>query len=245
MKIELSQVNKAFGNVRALRDVTLSIAPGAKVGLLGPNGSGKSTLIRVLMGLVACEGTARLDGKDPLRNRTKLASQMAYVPQIAPRLAASVDEVLAAIASVREIDPDRVRAIAGRLGMETKDIGRVPFRDLSGGMKQKLLIGLALARPTPLIILDEPTASLDAAAREEFFRLFEEVGQESTLLLSSHRTDELRRMVSRVVALADGSVVYEGSAAAYLDVPHDRQKTSAGGASVEVARVRFAGAENG
>ena len=223
MKIELLHVTKTFRTVRALRDVTLSVTPGTRVGLLGPNGSGKSTLIRALMGLVACDGDGGrvlLDGLDPVRDRARLAHQLSYVPQIAPRLVAKVDEVLTAISSVRGIDPDAVRAIARRLGLETKAIGAVPFRELSGGMKQKLLIGLALARPTPIIILDEPTASLDADAREEFFRVFEEVGQEATLLLSSHRTDELRRMVNRAVVLADGAVAYEGPIGAYLDLPH-------------------------
>lgn len=243
MRIELSDVSKSFGTIRALRSVTLAIAPGTKIGLVGPNGSGKSTLIRVLMGLVACEGSARLDGLDPLHERAKLACQMAYVPQIAPRLAASVDEVVSAIASVRGIDSDTVRAIARRLGMETKDIGGVPFRDLSGGMKQKLLIGLALARPTPLIILDEPTASLDAEAREEFFRLFDEVSEGSTVLLSSHRTDELHRMVSRVVALADGSVAYDGIAAAYLELRRDHG-VAASAPSVVTSLGALAGSEN-
>jgi ABC-2 type transport system ATP-binding protein len=220
VRIELLRVNKRFGKVRALSELTLSIPSGSRIGLVGPNGSGKSTLVRALTGLIACEGQVCLNGLDPLRDRATLASQMAYVPQIAPRLAAPVDEILTAIATVRGIEPDAVRVIARRLGMETQGIGQVPFRDLSGGMKQKLLIGLALARPTPLIILDEPTASLDADAREVFFRLFEELAGEATLLLSSHRTDELRRMVDRVVALSDGVVVYDGAASAYLNMPH-------------------------
>jgi ABC-type multidrug transport system ATPase subunit len=84
-------------------------------------------------------------------------------------------------------------------------------------MKQKLLIALALASRADLYILDEPTASLDAATRERFFELFDEVAGSATLVLCSHRLDEIRRLVSHVVALDEGRVVYDGPADAYLE----------------------------
>jgi ABC-2 type transport system ATP-binding protein len=84
-------------------------------------------------------------------------------------------------------------------------------RALSGGTRQKLLIALALAGPMALLVLDEPTASLDAEAREAFFRLCQARVGDATLLLSSHRLDEVRRLVDRVIALEGGRIV--------LDVP--------------------------
>jgi ABC-2 type transport system ATP-binding protein len=212
MRIELSHVCKNFGGVAALRDVSFEVPSGAKVGLVGPNGSGKSTLLRILNGLAACEGEARLDGQDPLRDRASLAARMAYVPQIAPRFGASVHEIVRAIADVRSIPTEDVRRAAARLDLDLGSLGSRPFRDLSGGTKQKLLLALALARPLPLLILDEPTASLDGGARERFFDLFEETSSASTVLLSSHRIDELRQLVDRVIGLADGAVAYDGPA---------------------------------
>ena len=83
------------------------------------------------------------------------------------------------------------------------------MRALSGGMKQKLLISLALAAPVSLLILDEPTASLDHAAREAFFRLFDKKAGGATLLLSSHRLDEVRRLVDRVLVLEEGHIALD------------------------------------
>jgi ABC-2 type transport system ATP-binding protein len=99
-----------------------------------------------------------------------------------------------------------VESVARRLGLvlplETR------FRDLSGGQKQKLLLALALAKPTKVIVLDEPTASLDAEARDAFFALFNERSAGSTLVLSSHRDDDMRALVRRTVALDSGRIAH-------------------------------------
>src|SRR5690606_30285753 len=91
-----------------------------------------------------------------------------------------------------------------------------PFRSLSGGSKQKLLIALALAARPELLILDEPTASLDAEARGRFFELQRELAGDATLILCSHRLEEIRSLVDHVVALHEGRRVYDGDAASYL-----------------------------
>ena len=96
--------------------------------------------------------------------------------------------------------------------------GDKPFQNLSGGMKQKLLIALALATPARLLVMDEPTASLDAGSRERFLELFRERREATgaTLILCSHRLEEIRHLVDHVVALREGAVVYDGSAREYL-----------------------------
>jgi ABC-2 type transport system ATP-binding protein len=217
MRIELRGVTKCFGDVVALHDLSLAIASGAKVGLVGPNGSGKSTLIRVLMGILRAEGHVRLDDLDPLTARGALAPKIAYVPQIAPHLAAPVRDVVRAIADVRRVERSEVEATAERLDLDLRGVADRPFRGLSGGMRHKLLIALALASPTSLLVLDEPTASLDADARERFFRLCAEETGLSTLLLCSHRIDEMRHLVDHVVALHEGRLAYDGSATEYLE----------------------------
>ena len=110
MRIEVRGVSKRYGRVTALDGVSFELAPRSRVALVGPNGSGKSTLNRILMGLVACQGSVRLDGRCPFRERVALAREMAYVPQIAPQLAAPVDEVVRAIARVRGLSPRVGRA---------------------------------------------------------------------------------------------------------------------------------------
>jgi ABC-type multidrug transport system ATPase subunit len=216
MRIELVNLQKSFGDVHALRPMTLSVPSGARVGLVGPNGSGKSTLIRVLMGILRADGEVALDGMHPLRDRTAIASKIVYVPQVAPQLGASVREIVRVVADLREIPVAAIHETAQRLHVNLETIGARPFGTLSGGTKQKVLIALALATPASLVILDEPTASLDTGAREDFFRLFADVSKTATLLLCSHRIEEMRHLIDHVVALNEGRVVYDGPADAYL-----------------------------
>jgi ABC-type multidrug transport system ATPase subunit len=215
MHIEITHAHKTFDGVMALDDVTLGVEAGERVALTGPNGSGKSTLVRALMGLVPCAGI-RIDGRDAFTARAVLARDLAYVPQIAPNLTAPVDEVVAAIAALRGIARDDVAAVADALALPLAEVGARPVRALSGGMKQKLLIALALASPASLVVLDEPTASLDRASREAFFALIEARAPHATLVLGTHRTDEIRRLADRVITLETGRVVSDEPASQWL-----------------------------
>lgn len=214
MKIRLAGVAKTFGKVRALQPIDLELRAGAKVALIGPNGSGKTTLIRVLLGLVQHRGEVLVDGA-PV-DRAALAPRIAYVPQIAPQVAASCGDLVRAITDLRGLEVAAVREIAARLDLRFDDVARRPFRSLSGGSKQKLLIALALAARPELLILDEPTASLDAEARGTFYELQRELAGDATLILCSHRIEEIRSLVDHVVALEEGRLVYDGDAAQYL-----------------------------
>lgn len=216
MRIELRGIRKRFANTEVLRGIDLEIASGRRVSLIGPNGSGKSTLLRALLGLLECDGEVLLDGQSPYDNRVELARKIAYVPQIAPQLSASVSEIIKLVALTREIPVADIGKLAGRLDLHVDAIAARPFRNLSGGMKQKLLIAIAFAARPKLLVLDEPTASLDARARERFFELFGEIAPETTLLLCSHRVEELRYLANHVVALEEGTIAYEGPATKFL-----------------------------
>ncbi len=216
MRVELHQVKKRYGKLDALAGVDLDLPSGARVALIGPNGSGKTTLTRVVAGLVSHAGAVELDGAPADVVRRTRAAELAYVPQIAPQLAAPVAEVLRAVTTLRGMAPARVAEVAAELGLDIAEVAARPFRGLSGGMKQKLLLALALAGRPRLVILDEPTASLDPAARARFAELEREYLAGATVILCSHRLDELRTMVDRVVALADGKVVHDGAADAYV-----------------------------
>lgn len=217
MRVEADHVTRRFGDVRALDDVDFTIPAGRRVALIGPNGSGKSTLNRVLMGLVACAGSVRLDGHSPFAERVAIAHRMAYVPQIAPQLAAPVRELLRAVAGVRELRPGGFEGVARRLDLDLAALGPRPFRSLSGGMRQKLLIALAFASKASLLVLDEPTGSLDARARERFFELFEATDAGATVLLCSHRLEEVRPLVDTVLYLDEGRLAWQGPASEFLE----------------------------
>lgn len=207
MRIRLDAISKKFGKVNALREVTLDVPTGAKIALIGPNGSGKTTLIRVLLGLVDHRGRVTLDGD---------RRDIAYVPQVAPHMAVTVGELVRAICRLRGLPTDAVATAARRLDLPLDLLAHREFRALSGGSKQKLLIALALAAQPRLLILDEPTASLDAEARGRFLTLQSELAGDATLILCSHRLEEIRSLVDHVIALEDGAVSYDGPAADYL-----------------------------
>jgi len=215
MRIELRNVTKRFGATTALDRVDLVIPDGARVALLGPNGSGKSTLTRAIMGLVRCQGDILVDGR-PVAERREVASRLAYVAQTSPLLAAPVEEVVRAVTALRGLDPDAIDDAAADLGLELRRIARCAVRGLSGGMRQKLFLALALATPADLLIFDEPTASLDAATRARALTRIAARAANATVILCSHRLDELRAIVDHVVVLADGRPVHDEPADAYL-----------------------------
>ena len=216
MRVELRSVTRRFGPVAALRDLTVTLPQGGRTALIGPNGAGKSTLTRVVMGMLACEGEVLVDGRSPFRERAQLAQRLAYVPQVAPPLGATVGDLVRAIAVLRGIDGARIAALAAELKLDLAAVRRRPVRHLSGGMRQKLLLALALASGAELLILDEPTASLDVDSRRRFFELVGELPGAPSILLCSHRLEEIRHLVDRVLELGDGALVYDGDATAYL-----------------------------
>lgn len=215
MRVEGRVVRKQFGRVEALRGLDFDIPTGGKVGLIGPNASGKSTLIRIILGLLRCDGELLLDGEK--KRRIEAADRIAYVPQIAPKFSASVGEVIKAITRVRQISPDTVLSAGKELGIDLSAAGRQAFCNLSGGAKQKTLISLALASQASLYVLDEPTASLDTQSRRDLFHLLSERTEGATLILCSHRLEEIRTLVDRVMVLDEGRLAYFGPTEDYLD----------------------------
>jgi ABC-type multidrug transport system ATPase subunit len=237
MRVDIVEARKRFGRVEALRGVTLHVPTGGRVALVGPNGSGKSTLIRALLGLIDCQGSVALDGRSPYDDRVDVALQLAYVPQIAPALSATIDEVVQLATQTRSLPRARVAEVAQRFDLDLEHIRAQVFKNLSGGMKQKLLLSIAFAAQPRLLVLDEPTASLDVKSREQFFTLCGALDNNVTLLLCSHRVEELRELASRVVSLEDGVLAFDGSVPDYLTRARTQQGSRTASASAEVAHA--------
>lgn len=210
MDIHLDDVTKHFPTTRALHEVSLNLVSGSHVGLIGPNGSGKTTLLQAIVGLIDVEGEVSTGGHSPFEERSELAPRIAYVPQIAPEFDVVVHRLVETICRARQISTDDVETITGHLGLSLADHTDKAYRSLSGGMKQKLLIALACADPPDLLVMDEPTASLDADSRARFFEICEDVFADATVLLCSHRLDEIRHLVDSIIALLDGEVAADG-----------------------------------
>jgi ABC-type multidrug transport system ATPase subunit len=216
--VELENVTKRFAQSAALDGVSLTIASGERIALAGPNGSGKSTLVRAIMGMVRVEGTIRLDGLEPGRNWVSLARRIAYVPQNPPQLNAPVGEIVNAAERLRTLPSGAVAQAALRLDLPLGELWKRPIRNLSGGTKQKLMLALAFASPASLLILDEPTASLDSETRGRFFDLYEETARGSTVLLCSHRPEEVRCLVDQAVMLDNGRITRQVPVAGFREV---------------------------
>ena len=207
--ILIDSLTKQFGATRVLDGLTLGAPSGQRIALVGSNGAGKTSLFRCLLGEYAYDGSISVDGLDPRRDRARLLRMIGFVPQIAPRLETPVGAFISYVAEVSGASVDEIKTVATSLGLEVAAIRNRAFVRLSGGMKQKLMIALALGRPTKLLILDEPTANLDPAARSSFYELLAARGRHTAMIISSHRIDEIAPLVDRVVELDRGRIVLD------------------------------------
>ena len=207
--IQAAQLTKSFGRARVLDQLDLAVASGERVALVGANGAGKTTLIRCLLGEYSYDGKLAVAGCEPRSARTDVLRRIGFVPQLPPPLRMPVGGLLHFAATVCGEATEPMEAVSQRLGLDARRIWKQPFAKLSGGQKQKLLISIALGRACELLVLDEPAANLDPQARRAFFELLAERQSQTTMLISSHRIDEVAQLVSRVIELDQGKVVLD------------------------------------
>lgn len=207
--IKFENVAKSFRKQRVLDGISLEIGLGERVALIGSNGAGKTTLIRCLLGEYTHDGRVTVGGRDPRGDRTAILASIGFVPQLPPPLKMPVGQLIGFAADLCGTDPRRILDLAARLGLDTAPILDRQFVRLSGGMKQKLLIAVALGRDARVLVMDEPAANLDPEARKIFFELLAERQQDATMLISSHRLNEVSTLVNRVVELDMGRVVLD------------------------------------
>ncbi len=211
--IRFSHVVKTFRRSRVLDGINLDIGAGERIALIGSNGAGKTTLIRCLLGEYTYQGRITVGNLEPRKNRTAVLENIGFVPQLPPPLKMSVGQLIAFSASLCSTPPQAIYGIAKRLGLDAEGIRSRQFVRLSGGMKQKLLIAIALGRSAGILIMDEPAANLDPEARKTFFDLLAERLGKATMIISSHRLDEVSALVSRVVEMDLGKVVLDDAVA--------------------------------
>ncbi len=210
--IRFQNVVKTFRRARVLDGIDLEIGLGERVALIGSNGAGKTTLIRCLLGEYTHDGSVTIEGRSPRTERTLVLGSIGFVPQLPPPLKMPVGQLIHFAASLCGSDPQRIFDLAKRLGLDVDGNNGVMGRQfvrLSGGMKQKLLIAIALGRDAKVLVLDEPAANLDPEARKIFFELLAERAESATMLISSHRLNEVSTLVNRVVELDMGKVVLD------------------------------------
>ncbi|MFT3788360.1 MAG: ABC transporter ATP-binding protein [Tepidisphaeraceae bacterium] len=215
--IQLHHVIKKFGRQRAVDDVSLHIRPGESIALWGTNGAGKSTLLRCMLGLYRYRGSIVIDGIDARRHGKRARQLVGYVPQeISFYDDLRVAEALRYFGTLKGVTGIDIDAALDRVGLLGTDRKRV--RELSGGMKQRLALALALQSEPRVLLLDEVTASLDIAGRGELIQLLSTLGGgETTFVFASHRVEEIELLATRVVSLEHGRVTNDQPTASFLD----------------------------
>ncbi len=203
--IRVEDVSKRYGSVVAVDGLSFRVEPGETFALIGPNGAGKTTTLKMLLGLARPDrGRIRLGPGERPPDDPAARHDVGYVPQRAefPH-ARTVSEVLGFFAALRGLPREAVARALERVRLAAH--ADRTARELSGGYLQRLSLGQALLGDPALLVLDEPTASLDPEATWEFRTLVERLqGEGKTILLCSHLLSEVERVADRVLILVEG-----------------------------------------
>jgi ABC-2 type transport system ATP-binding protein len=206
--IEIKNLSKKFEKTLSLDNVTLDFSKGDAVALMGANGAGKTTLIRSILGYYhPSSGSVLVKGLDPIKARTEVLKHVSFVPQLPPPIKLSLGELIYYVCQSSGVDEQRIYHYANEMKLDIKaNLGKSFFK-LSGGMKQKLLIAISLAKESEIVIYDEPTANLDPKARDDFYALIQESKKEKLTLFVTHRIEEVESIVNREIYMDLGKVV--------------------------------------
>ena len=205
--VNAQNVTKKYDDFKALDDLSLEVNRGGAWALLGPNGAGKTTFLKCLLGLKEFDGLIQIDGIDIQRDPKKAKSLIGYVPQH-PALydELSVQEELRYFGDMRDVKRSRVRELIEFVGLEAW--ARQPVGALSGGMKQRLMLAVALLSDPPVLLLDEPTANLDVRRQLEFRNLIKLLVDEGkTVVLTTHLLGDVDHVAEQIMLLNKGKLV--------------------------------------
>lgn len=204
--MQFRSVSKRYGELLALDDVSFDVGSGESVALWGSNGAGKTTLIRCLLGVTDYQGDVLVEGLSSKTHGKEVRKKIGYVPQVMPFFDLPVGEMVLLIAKLRGVPVSDGLALLEQFGLI--DTRKKLVRSLSGGMRQKLALTLALLGNPGLLVLDEPTANLDAATQKELIGLLNGLKEKGrTLIFTSHRWSEVRALANSVVRLENGKVI--------------------------------------
>lgn len=196
--------------ITAVEDLSLELAAGQSIALWGVNGAGKTTVLKCMLGLLDFEGDLRLNGFDLRKDGRNARRYFGYVPQeLAFHNDLNVMESCRFYAQLKDVELTRIPNVLEQVGLV--DQGRKAVGALSGGMKQRLALALALLADPPVLLLDEPTSNLDATTRDEFLTLLGQLHHAGkTMLFTSHHLEEVEYLADEVLILRDGKLLAQG-----------------------------------
>ena len=214
--IEAVGLSKFYGVFTACRDVTFTVNQGEVVAFLGPNGAGKSTTMKMLTGYLApSEGVSRISGHNMQEDRLAGSERLGYLPENGPLYPEMTPHsLLQFFAEARGMGParrsERIDAVVDLCSLGS--VYHKPIGKLSKGYRQRVGLAQSLLHEPDVLILDEPTAGLDPNQIRDVRDTIKQLGEEKTILLSTHILQEVEAMASRVILIDEGRVVYDGPA---------------------------------
>lgn len=206
--LEFTDLTKRYGKFTAVDHLTLQVPVQQAMALWGVNGAGKTTVIKCLLGLLRFEGRITVDGCDVRRHGRAARTRIGYVPQeLAFYKEMSTYDMAEFYARLKDAPRQRIAPVLAQVGLaehQTKPVGA-----LSGGMKQRLALGLALLADPPVLVMDEPTSNLDTAARSQLLQLLVQVKQAGkTIIFTSHRIEEVEALADDVAVMERGRLQF-------------------------------------
>jgi ABC-2 type transport system ATP-binding protein len=211
LMIRVESLTKDYGPFRAVDKVTFNVRKGEVLGFLGPNGAGKSTTMKMLTCYLApTAGRATVAGHDVYEDSLAVRKRLGYLPEDTPLYRdMTVLEYLQFTAEMRQMDPAkspaRIKEVGGRCGLT--DVAGKLVGELSKGFRQRLGLAQAILHDPDILVLDEPTSGLDPNQIVEIRQLIKELGQEKTVILSTHILPEVQATCTRILIISGGKLV--------------------------------------
>ncbi|MBB6091448.1 ABC-2 type transport system ATP-binding protein [Povalibacter uvarum] len=237
--IEINHLTKRYGVLKAVDDLTFSVAAGEVLGFLGPNGAGKSTTMKMITGFLApTSGSIRVCGHDVESAPLAAKTCMGYLPEGAPAYAEmTVRAFLDFIANVRGLAGDRRKSrlddVISRLALGS--VLEQPIETLSKGFKRRVGLAQALLHDPPVLILDEPTDGLDPNQKHEVRTLISAMSKDKIIVISTHILEEVDALCNRAIIISNGRILAD-------DTPRNLKARSATGRLDDVFRAITTGA---
>ena len=211
IQISINNLSKVYDNgFKALNDVSLKVKQGEILAMLGPNGAGKTSLISIICGIVKpTSGTVTIDNFDIIKNYRETRSRIGLVPQ--ELNLESFETVFDTVSYSRGLygkapKPEHIKKILKELSLWDKKDQRL--RQLSGGMKRRVLIAKALSHEPKILFLDEPTAGVDVELRRDMWRVVDELRKTGvTIILTTHYIEEAEAIADRVAVINQGEII--------------------------------------
>ncbi len=211
--IQVRNVSKRYGRHQALDDISFEVKKGDILGFLGPNGAGKSTTMNIITGYISCDsGEVLIDGKNILEDPKAAKSRMGYLPEIPPLYNdMTVEKYLEFMFRLKRIRLPMEEHISKILDdLNLSDVSERIIGHLSKGYRQRVGLAQALLGDPPVLILDEPSVGLDPAQIIEMRNLIRKLGENHTVILSSHVLTEIQAVCDKIVMINNGKIAANG-----------------------------------